>query len=313
MLNSGSSSSYKALVKKTPTRECQLSDRPVSEIIVDFRSRLFRYIRLVYTNRTQQDKTRSAFRAIKELRLTGDVIGEKRRVFGSALAVTKKELKYLGSSMSHTYVFGAKESCPFRNFSRLRNEENKNNRLTELKRKVLLYKKNMFDLRALEQCALALESYIISAFEDVATLYSGKEWILGVGSYKVPKEDNMFDSDRLCAKLAKSGRGAAIFSEDFDNVILFGADMMIKEIHAKFFLYVSLKDTMAMFGSLSRVDAIHRSCIMGTDYNRGLQGIGPVKGKKIDANKAKKLFHTCLAAQSINPARLYELFGVNVK
>ncbi len=307
MLNSGNSSSYKALLRKTPTRECQLSEKPVSEIIVDFRSRLFRYIRLVYTNRTQQDKARSIFRAIKELRLTGDVVGEKRRVFASALTVTRKELKFIGPNCKHTYVFGSKENCP------LRQHKSSENRLFELKKYMSLYAENMFDLRVLEQCAKALESYVISDLESISTLYSGKEWILGIGRYRVPGKDDMFESDRLCARLAKSGRGAAVLSEDFDNVMLFGADMMIKEIHANFFMYVSMRDTMAMLGSLSRADAIHRSCIMGTDYNKGLLGVGPVKAKKIDASEAKRLFHTCLDAQSINPAKLYELFGVNVK
>ena len=83
---------------------------------------------------------------------------------------------------------------------------------------------------------------------------------------------------------------------------------MIQDIHPKFIVYVSLKDTMATFESVRRQDAVHRCCIMGTDYNRGLKGIGPVKVKKIDAKQAKQLFETCMTSQSIKPDKLYDFF-----
>ena len=99
-----------------------------------------------------------------------------------------------------------------------------------------------------------------------------------------------------------------MLSEDYDNLVLFGCDMIVAEAHKKFFVYTSLKDVMATFDSVSRKDAVHKCCLLGTDYNLGLKGIGPVKIKKIDTKKTKELFETCLNAQHLKPDTLYNFF-----
>lgn len=311
MLNSSWNGSYKSVARKADARECSVSSNPLSELIVDFRSRLFRYIRLVYCNRTRYDRAQSVFRTMKDLRLAGRVVTEKRRVFSAALGITKIEVEYMrkcSSVFSCTYVFPSSTACPHKIRAKAFREAKTSDRLDELKKRIELYRRNMFDVDALQQCALALESYLISDLDSLSTLYSGREWLLGVGHFKVPDGDDFFESDRLCAKLARAGAGAAIMSEDLDNVALFGADMMVREVFNGFFVYVSLKDIMTALSSASRTDAVHKCCLLGTDYNRGLKGIGPVKVGKIDHVKAKELFETCLTAQSVKPDRLYELF-----
>ncbi len=311
MLNSSWNGSYKSVVRKADTRECSVSSNPLSELVVDFRSRLFRYIRLVYCNRTRNERSKSVFRAMKDLRLTGQVVAEKRRVFSAALRLTKIEVEYMkkcSDTFSCTYVFPSPNACPHKVRVKEYRSAKTSERLEELKKRIALYRRNMFDTDALQQCALALESYIISDLDSLSTMYSGREWILGVGRFKVPNGSDFFESDRLCASIARANAGAAVLSEDFDNVALFGTDMMVKEVFNGFFVYVSLKDTMAALSSVSRADAVHKCCLLGTDYNRGLKGIGPVKIGKIDHVKAKELFETCLAAQSVKPEKLYELF-----
>ena len=305
MLNSGCNASYKDLARKTKTRECPISLRPIDSLVVDFRSRLFRYMRLKYANRTYDERARSVFRAMKDLRLTGDVPTEKKMVFFSALATTKEEVRMMGVS-KFTYVFPSHEKCDYKKSKQADREKKTQEKLSELKNCIDSYKRNMFDVDELLKCALALENYIISDLERISTMYSGIEYILGV-DYAVPDIADHFESDRLCARLARE-RGTAILSEDFDDVLLFGADMMVKEVYLGFFVYVSLKDTMETFDSVSRRDAIHRCCIMGTDYNIGIKGIGPVKAKKIDCSKAKELFETCMSAQSMRPEELYSFF-----
>lgn len=100
MLNTSYSVGYKGLAKKTNKKECLISDNPVSELIVDFRSRLFRYIRLVYPLRTCGERVCSVFRTMKDLDSTNQVVTEKRRVFIAALNLTKKEIEYAHVSSS---------------------------------------------------------------------------------------------------------------------------------------------------------------------------------------------------------------------
>ncbi len=309
MLNSGWNSNYKNLAKKAELRECKLSEAAISELVVDFRSRLFRYMRLAYTNRTLRERAASVFRTMKDLRTVGEVVTEKHRVFDAALFAAKRETSAFGTKC--TYVFGSPEGCPYKARLIAKNAQKRTDRLEELKRRVHAYRQDMFNLEAMEHCALALESYIISDLEGVSALYAGKEWALGVPKYAVPDESDSFESDRLCARLAKT-RGAAVLSEDYDCVALFGADMMVMEVFKNFFVYASLRDVMATFESerQTRKDVVHRCCVMGTDYNLGLKGVGPVKVKKIDVRQAKELFETCLAAQHTKPTVLYSFFFV---
>lgn len=305
MLNAGFSAGYKTLAKKVQKTECLISDNPVSELIIDFRSRLFRYIRLVYPSRTAHKRACSVFRTIEDLSSTDQVLTEKRRVFMAALDFTGKEVEYAG--VSCMYVFSSRVSCPYKTDIKANRKTKTDERLKELKSCIAVYKKDMLRLDALEKCAKALESYIMSDLDGVAAAFYGKEWMLNVGRYRVPNEEDFFESDRMCVKLARL-QNATVLSEDLDNITLFGCDMMIMEIHTKFFVYATLKDIMALFGSVNRVDTIYKSCLMGTDYNRGLKGIGPVKVKQIDETQTKDLFKTCMASQSMNHQKLMQLF-----
>ena len=313
MLNS--SGSYKSLARKTPVRECGIAEEAVSEVVVDFRSRLFRYMRLVYSNRGQTERALSVFRTMRDIRTTGDVFTEKRRVFDAALASTVKEAERM-RALKCTYVFPSTERCPHR----VERSSESEKKLDDLRERISEYRRDMFDIDALNRCALALESYLMSDFDRLSKMHVGSERFLnlgqrseperhqrGSGTFQAPDELDSFESDRLCARM--SGRiGVAVMSEDHDVVALFGADMMITEVHRNFFVYSSLRDTMETFGCANRRDLIHKCCIMGTDYNRGLRGVGPVKARKIDAAKAKELFETCTSVQSVSPDVLHKFF-----
>ena len=306
MLNSGWNTSYKALVRRTESRDCSVADQPLSEIIVDFRSRVFRYLRLVYTKRNQHDRARSVFRAVKDLRLSGEIITEKKMIFNAVISLTNKELEYLAVP-NFTYVFPSEAQCTYKERAKATRVVTTADRFIEFKKRLAEYKNNIFDMNALDYCASALDSYLISDLEGVSLMYSKREHIVPVKRFTVPNEDDFYESDRTCAKLAKR-KGAAVLSEDFDNLVLFGCDMIIVEAHMKFFVYVSLKDAMATFNSVSRKDAVHKCCLLGTDYNLGLKGIGPVKIQKIDTKKTKELFETCLNAQRLKSETLYNFF-----
>ncbi len=304
MLHPVMSGSYKSLARKTPVRECGIAEEAASEVVVDFRSRLFRYMRLVYSNRSRKERALSVFRTMRDLRTTGDVFTEKRRVFDAALASTVREAGRMRVPKC-TYVFPSAERCPHR----VERPSESEKKLDDLKERISEYRRDMFYLEALERCALALEGYLMSDFDRLSKMHAGSERFLnlGPGAFKVPDESDSFESDRLCARMS-GGIGVSVLSEDHDVVALFGADLMITEVHHNFFVYSSLRDTMDTFGCANRRDLIHKCCVMGTDYNRGLRGVGPVKARKIDASKAKELFETCASAQSVPPDVLRKFF-----
>lgn len=309
------SGSYKSLARKTPVRECGIAEEAVSEVVVDVRSRLFRYMRLVYSNRGQKERALSVFRTMRDLRTTGDVFTERRRVFDAALASTVKEAGRMRVPKC-TYVFPSAEHCPHR----VERPSESGKKFDNLRERISEYRRDMFDLDALERCALALESYLMSDFDKLSKMHAGSERFLNIGHrsdpyirsgatrlYVVPDESDSFESDRLCARMS-GGIGVSVLSEDHDVVALFGADMMITEVYHNFFVYSSLRDTMDTFGCANRRDLVHKCCVMGTDYNRGLRGVGPVKARKIDAAKAKELFETCTSAQSVSSDVLHRFF-----
>ena len=299
MLNISKSSNYKALAKKAEQRECITSDNPLSEIVVDFRSRLFMYIRTEYINKPLKQKINALFIAMD------DIQKEKKRVYEAAIAKMKMEVSLMHVDKV-TYVFPSTTACPYKEHIKSIMNIAAETRLVEFKNRIQEFKRGMLNVDLLGRCIAALESYMVSDLEGICTIYREKEWMLvPEAKFIVPKKDDMFESDRTCARL---GRSSAILSEDFDCLALFGANMMVKEVYRGFFSYIVLKDLMELFKSKTRINLVEKCCLMGSDYNFGLKGVGPVKVMKIDASKTSKLCNTCLSAQSIKPEELWNFF-----
>lgn len=298
MLKTNRSNSYKMLAKKTEVRECFTYDDPLSELVVDFRSRLFMYIRTVYFNRPLKHKIDGLFMAIN------DPEGEKKRVFKAALAMTKMEVRMMRVSKV-TYVFASSTPCSYKQHTE---PETIAAKLDDFRSNARKFRCDMLNISLLDSCISALENYVISDFDNVCTAYRGSEWLFVPGAkVVVPREDDMFESDRTCARLAQGGP-VGVLSEDFDCVALFGASFMVKKAHNGYFEYVILKDVMETFKSATRRNLVEKCIIIGTDYNFGLNGVGPVKVGKIDDLEAKKLCHTCLSAQSIRLDKFLQFF-----
>lgn len=294
MLNNSKCAGYKVLARNAEFRECVTSDNPLSEVVVDFRSRLFMYIRTKYVNMPLKHKINRLFLAIEDLE------GEKKYVFNAALAATRVEVSALG--VKSTYVFGSQSSCPYKSRLRSDREAVTKARLEEFMNRVAAFKRDMLNVELLERCINGLESYIISDLDGVCSVYCGREWMLVPESHcVVPGRVDMFESDRTCARL---GKRSAVLSEDFDCLALFGASLMIRDAYRGFFSYTTLNDVMNTFKSTTRENLVEKCCLMGTDYNLGLKGVGPVKAKKIDALETNRLWKICISAQSINQVKL---------
>lgn len=310
MLNSNRNTEYKKLAKTVKYSECAISEEPFNNLIVDFRSRLFRYIRLVYINRPLKKKITSVFSVINDHNLQT----EKKKVFHDALAFTKKEIAVINPKKC-TYVFCSSNTCVFKQGIKVERAKTLEKRLNDLKSILAEFKLNFFDITILKKCCAALESYIISDIDNICTMYEGLEWSLGIENYKVPHEVNYYESDKLCADLSANDNlhtnTSVVLSEDFDCVALFGAEFMVIEVFDKFMLYVTLKDVMKAFGVTNRKDMVHRCCLMGTHFNLGMKGIGPIKAKQLDAPKAVELFKSCIRAQNVNQNDIYKFFNLS--
>ena len=318
MLNSSSNADYKKLAKKTAFLECSISEEPFGTLIVDFRSRVFRYMRLAYINRPFHEKINSVFLVMNDSDGNPsecNMLTEKKKVFHEALKLTKKEVALIKPKKC-VYVFCSPYTCPYK--VKIKEERNKmcEKRLQELNNCISEFKRDVLNIELLKKCCAALESYIMSDVENICSMYAGKEWLLGIETYMFPKSDNYYESDRLCANVfskpafLENSNSAAVLSEDLDCVVLFGAEFMIKEVFDQFISYVSLKDIMNTFGVKDRKDMVHRCCIMGTHFNLGLKGVGPVKIKQLDSTKAAELFKTCIKHQHIDQKDFYKFFNL---
>lgn len=290
MLKNRISTDYKKLAKKSEVRECLISDNAISELVVDVRSRLFMYIRTRYLNRPLKQKIDGLFRAMKNLE------EERRQVFRDALAVAKMEVSFMRVNRA-VYVFGSIAPCPYKMGLISEREGVTKDKLSKLLYLMHKFGSNMLDIQLLSGCIAALESYIISDLDGLCSVYRGMEHLLVPGA-RIANKMDMFESDRMCARL---GKMSAVLSEDLDCLALFGANMMVKEVHRGFYLYTTLRDVMEAFGSTTRRELVDRCCILGTDYNFGIKGIGPVRIQEIDRQEARELCEACIKDQSVVP------------
>ena len=286
MLNKNWSTTYKNLANKSETRECFLSEDPVSRVAVDVRSRLFRHLRRGCRNRPLSSKIRCVFG------LLGDVSEQEIIVCREAHAGILKEVSIL-SRAEVTYVLSERTVNPFKEGITNKRKENARNASKKLKESMKKFRRNMFDVEAIAECHAAFEGYLIANMERLALILSDM-----FGGSMVTDE-----SDKTCAQ-----SHMAILSEDFDCLALFGGQMMIKEVFTNFFTYVTLSDVMDVFHSRTRLNLVHKCCLLGTDYNLGTFGIGPVKVVKIDEDQAREKFESCMHAQGIDVRALLEFF-----
>ena len=118
------------------------------------------------------------------------------------------------------------------------------------------------------------------------------------------------ESDAQCAHLAQTGEAWAAVSQDWD-IALFGAPRAIRNLTLSKTRTPELLDLQAALAStgLTREQLVDVAMLIGTDYNEGIRGIGPVKAlshikKHGDLHKALK----ALGAEMPTAAQVRKLF-----
>ena len=100
---------------------------------------------------------------------------------------------------------------------------------------------------------------------------------LGVPNLVAPGE-----SDAQCAHLAQSGEAWAAVTQDWD-IALFGAPRALRNLtgsKTRTPELLDLPEALAAAG-LTREELVDAAILIGTDYNAGISGVGPVKALKL--------------------------------
>src|SRR5688500_91263 len=99
----------------------------------------------------------------------------------------------------------------------------------------------------------------------------GLPWIVAPG-----------ESDAQCAQLVQSGRAWAAVTQDWD-IALFGAPRALRNLTLSATRTPEVLDLAAVLktAGLTREQLVDAAILIGTDYNEGVPGVGPVKAVKM--------------------------------
>lgn len=98
----------------------------------------------------------------------------------------------------------------------------------------------------------------------------------------VPWVDSPGEADAQCAHLVEAGHAWAAVTQDWD-IALFGAPRALRNLTTSQARTPELLDLEAALGAagLTREQLVDAAILMGTDYNEGVSGVGPVKAVKL--------------------------------
>jgi flap endonuclease-1 len=99
----------------------------------------------------------------------------------------------------------------------------------------------------------------------------GVPWIVAPG-----------ESDAQCAQLVQAGHAWAAVTQDWD-IALFGAPRALRNLTLSETRRPEMLDLAAVLATagLTRQQLVDAAILIGTDYNEGVAGVGPVKAVKL--------------------------------
>ena len=305
-LKSSKGTGYKALARQTKVRICSPESIVCNYVAVDVRSRLFKYVREISRIRNINKKVRCVFGLLLQGAQEYFFGPEIKRICDEALERMMAEVSIIGADKVK-YVFCSPERCPYRERLRLSDrildKTKAKERLTKALRKC---NKHILNVSVMIECHDVFVGYVIAHIEEVCLIYNS---IISGKATVMPDHEDSYESDRLCARISENLYGV-VLSEDYDCTFLFGANKMIRKVTKHAVQYVTIKDAMKVFGCNNRQSLVYKCCLMGTDYNLGLKGIGPKKA--VATNNERVLAKECMKQQCINIRELMEFFLVKI-
>jgi flap endonuclease-1 len=120
------------------------------------------------------------------------------------------------------------------------------------------------------QATVAVEEDDLEECRELLTAL-GLPWILAPG-----------ESDAQCAHLVQDGHAWAAVTQDWD-IALFGAPRALRNLTSSTTRTPEILDLATVLGTagLTREQLVDAAILIGTDYNEGVAGVGPVKAVKL--------------------------------
>ena len=303
MLKSSKGAGYKALARQTKTITCSPKNIVCSYVVVDVRSRMFKYVREMSKIRSTKEKVKCVFGLLLE-----GMVSEIKKVCDEAQDKMVKEVSIIGGHVQ--YVLCSPERCPYRERLKIAERKFEKAKAKERMTKALnKCKKHILDVSVMIECHDAFVGYLISHIEEACLMYNNKQ-TKTVRATVMPDDKDSYESDRLCARMSRQdgeGKGV-VLSEDYDCIFLFGAEKMIKKITKHVVQYVTIHDAMIVCGCNDRKSLIYKCFLMGTDYNLGLKGIGPKKAVSTKNEHLTVLAEKCMKQQCIDMREIMKFF-----
>lgn len=127
----------------------------------------------------------------------------------------------------------------------------------------------------IEAARAAGDNYQASVGVDEDDLAECKRLLSALG---IPWIDAPGESDAQCARLAQDGKAWAAVTQDWD-IALFGAPRALRNLTQSATRTPELLDLAAALAAagLTREQLVDAAILIGTDYNEGVPGVGPVK------------------------------------
>jgi len=127
----------------------------------------------------------------------------------------------------------------------------------------------------IEAARVAGDNYRASVGVDEDDLGECKRLLTALG---VPWIDAPGESDAQCAHLVQAGHAWAAVTQDWD-IALFGAPRALRNLTQSTTRTPELLDLAAALGAagLTHAQLVDAAILIGTDYNEGVPGVGPVK------------------------------------
>ncbi len=131
----------------------------------------------------------------------------------------------------------------------------------------------------IEAARVSGDNYQAGVSVDETDLDECKRLLTLVG---VPWIDAPGESDAQCAYLVQAGHAWAAVTQDWD-IALFGAPRALRNLTMSTTRTPELLDLEASLhaAGLSREQLVDAAILIGTDYNEGVPGVGPVKAVKL--------------------------------
>lgn len=131
----------------------------------------------------------------------------------------------------------------------------------------------------IEAARVAGDNYQATVAVDEDDLQECKRLLTALG---VPWLEAPGESDAQCARLVQSGDAWAAVTQDWD-IALFGAPRAVRNLTTSKTRTPELLDLAAALGAagLTQEQLVDAAILIGTDYNAGVPGVGPVKAVKL--------------------------------